>query len=123
MHELCWGGRGGVQAVQPAKRLDYIFKRVHELYDAHNVPHTKRLTNIRLSMFTDPDKPHKNNAFLKTKGGEMKHLIPVIAAIAEEVGDGSVHANHVKDMFASIGALPCALRINAFKIKLFIVIP
>ena len=111
LHECCWRGRG-VQSVQPAKRLEHIFARVQELYNEHDVPYTKRLSNMRLSMFTDPDKPHKHYAFLKTKGGEMKHLIPVIAAIAQEVSSGSVHDTHVKDMFASIGAQPVLSKIT-----------
>ncbi len=109
LHELCWQGPGR-QSVKPADRLEVIFKRTQQLYGELGVPHGKRLNMLKLSMFTDVDKPHQQHPFLKTKGGEMKHFVPVLTCVAKETSRTPMDKVKV-DMLASIGAARTQLRI------------
>jgi hypothetical protein len=73
LHYLCWKeGPGTTQTVQPWKRLALIFEQVQISYRARDAP--TRLTNLKLSMFTDKARPHAKHPFLNAKGSECKHL-------------------------------------------------
>ena len=67
------------------KRLERLFARVKELYSTHQVP--TRLTNLRLSMLCDTQKPHKSPPCLEAKASEIKHLLPCLATVLKEVLD------------------------------------
>ena len=45
---------------------------------------TTRLTNLKLSMFTDKQKPHQNPPFLNCKGSEAKHLLPALLLVCQD---------------------------------------
>jgi hypothetical protein len=79
LHIWCWPTKGR-QANKPADTLASVFSSVQELY--RNLGTPTRLTNLKLSMFTNTDKPHSTEAFLKIKGSECKHLLKPIAIIA-----------------------------------------
>ena len=49
-----------------------------------------RLTNLRLSMFTDAQKPWKKHATLDIKAGEAKHLLPALIPVLEKVFSGTM---------------------------------
>ena len=88
LHTMCWPSAGR-QAMSPTSRLATIFRRVVTLYGENRA--TTRLSNLKLKMFTDPDKPWKEWPFLKIKGSEAKHLLPCLATISMEVSTGSEH--------------------------------
>ena len=104
LYELCWADHGR-QAVNPKTRLEWIFKRVQQIYGQLGVHPHHRMNMLKLSMFVQEDSPHQSAPNLRTKGGEMKHLVPVIAQIAKEVGSGSNMDGIRADMFSAIGAL------------------
>ena len=82
LHYLCWYDEGAHQATKPADRLGIIFKEVQAVYTDKEV--TCRLTNLVLSMFTDPKKPWANWANLSCKGGEGKHLAPCLLEVLKK---------------------------------------
>ena len=87
LHYLCWYDEGAHQATKPADRLGIIFKEVQAVYTDKEV--TCRLTNLVLSMFTDPKKPWANWANLSCKGGEGKHLAPCLLEVLKNILDFS----------------------------------
>ena len=62
-------------------------KEVQAVYTDKEV--TRRLTNLVLSMFTDPKKPWANWANLSCKGGEGKHLAPCLLEVLKNILDFS----------------------------------
>ena len=76
-------GPGTRQKVSPTLRLQKIFSRIKELYVQNQV--ASRLTNLRLSMICDPNKPHKNFPVLEAKAAETKHFLPCLLAVIQEV--------------------------------------
>lgn len=90
LHTMLWPRRGR-QTVAPAARLATIFDRVCQLYSERKTP--TRLTNLHIKMFTDEAKPWVTHPFLKVKGSECRHLLPIITIISGEIGTGSEHDN------------------------------
>ena len=80
LHLWCWPIKGGRQETKPADTLAAIFCAVQCIYKELNTP--TRLTNLRLGMFSNPDKPHASDAFLNIKGSECKHLLKPLAIIS-----------------------------------------
>ena len=76
----------------PQRRLDIIFNRAQQLYKERHTP--TRLTNLKIEMLSNADKPWADVPFLKVKGAECKHFLPVLAIIAKEVSTGSQHDEH-----------------------------
>ena len=88
LHYLCWReGPSRHQLVQPWKRLALIFEQIQSFYKEQNAG--TRLTNLKLSMFCKPEKPHVQEAFLKAKGGECKHLGPALLEVCKAILDRS----------------------------------
>ena len=84
LHYACWYEGPGKVASKPAwERLACIFDQVQVMYQMQET--TCRLTNLKLSMFTDTKKPWKSWANLDCKGGEAKHLLPVLAPVLEKI--------------------------------------
>ena len=104
LHYLCWKEGRGVQRVQPCKRLAIIFDHIQIFYRANGT--ATRLTNLKLSMFTKETKPHKNWAFLGTKGAECKHLAPALLSFCKKALD--VANNVDQHIIASLDAM-CSL--------------
>ena len=70
------------QRVSPTTRLQKIFARVKELYSERKT--TARLTNLRLSMITDTQKPRKAYPCLEAKAAETKHFLPCLEEVVKE---------------------------------------
>ena len=84
LHYACWYEGPGKVASKPSwERLACIFDQIQVMYQMQET--TCRLTNLKLSMFTDPKKPWKSWADLDCKGGEAKHLLPVLAPVLEKI--------------------------------------
>jgi len=82
LHLWCWRAKGRQQN-RPTDVLAGVFSQIQDVYKELRTP--TRCTNLRLSMFTNPDKPHAEWAFLKLKGAETKHILKPLALIAENV--------------------------------------
>ena len=79
LHRWCFPNRGR-RIKQPEDILGTIFDQVQREYV--NLQTRSRITNLKLSMFTSPDKPWANQPFLKLKAAETKHLLKPLARIA-----------------------------------------
>jgi hypothetical protein len=82
LHLCCWYEGPGHQRVQPERRLALIFQEVQSCYCEKDS--ITRLTNLKLSMFTDPDTPHKTHPALNCKGAESKHLLQPMLSVCEK---------------------------------------
>jgi len=91
LHTMLWPKKGR-QSMPPQKRLDLIWSRVQQLYSQNKS--STRFTNLTMSMICNADKPWADVPFLKAKGAECKHFLPVLAIIAREVSTGSEHDVH-----------------------------
>ena len=68
---FCWyEGPGAVCKKKPWEVLALLFSQVQVEYSERGT--ARRLTNLRLSMFSDPKNPWKRTADLDCKGGEAK---------------------------------------------------
>ena len=84
LHYACWyEGPGKVASKKPAARLAVIFQEIQGEYKRQEIEH--RLTNLRLSMFTDPAKPWSSKASLDVKAAEAKHLLPALLPLLERM--------------------------------------
>ena len=84
LHYACWWeGPGKVCKERPWKRLALIFEEVQLEYKAQGL--NNRLTNLKLSMLTDPQKPWVSKACLDIKAGEAKHLLPALLPVLEKI--------------------------------------
>ena len=115
LHYICYFDWPKRQAVNPSKRLQLIFEKIKEQYTLMQV--SSRLNNLRLSMITEPDKPHKGYPVLEAKAAEVKHFLPCLQRILADVldDDDAVHVqmmdclkafNELVALFDSIGAFP-----------------
>ena len=90
-HYCCYyEGPGQRTAKKPLDRLAVLFTQIQVHYSQQECKN--RLTNLRLSVFTDPAKPWQKNPVLDCKGAESRHLllalIPVIqSAFADTMED------------------------------------
>ena len=49
------------------------------------------MTNLRLSIFTDPKKPHKQFTCLEAKAAETKHILPcLLEVLIESLPEGEL---------------------------------
>lgn len=84
LHYACWWeGPGKATAVKPGERLGQIFQAIQQEYKLQELGN--RLTNLRLSMFTDSSKPWLGKASLDCKAGEAKHLLPALVPVLEKI--------------------------------------
>ena len=90
---LCYKEGRGRQAEPPEGRLAEIFRLVQVHYTQHRA--TTRLTNLKLSMFLDPKKPHADYPFFGVKAGECKHFLPAIYWVMQQSDDGSELHKHI----------------------------
>ena len=90
LHFLCYFDGARRQAVPPAQRLQLMFSRIKELYCKDG---KSRLTNLRLSMFSDTKKPHQKFPCLEAKAAETKHILPCLLQVLKEAlpGDQPIH--------------------------------
>ena len=94
LHYLCWKEGPGAQVVQPCKRLALIFEQIQ--YHYKNQEAATRLTNLKMSMFTNLARPHSQHAFLSAKGAECKHLGPALLEVCKAALDPNNEVdNHI----------------------------
>lgn len=82
LHYMCYyEGPKKKVTVKPADRLAVIFTQVQAYYSEQQCQ--CRLTNLRLSMFTEPAKPWSKHPVLDCKGGEARHLLPAFTPVIQ----------------------------------------
>ena len=99
---LCFYDWPQRQKVAPAQRLATIFGKIKQIYTESQVP--VRITNMRLSMLCDINKPHKGYPVLDCKASECKHVLPCLESLLREVLDPDARPVHSK-MIGCIQAL------------------
>eukprot|EP00435_Cladocopium_sp_Y103_P036720 s1262_g9.t1 len=88
LHYCCWReGPGKICKKKPWERLSVLFEQIQVEYSLQEA--TTRLTNLKLSMFTDAQKPWSKWANLDVKGGEAKHLLPALIPVIKRLFDKS----------------------------------
>ena len=86
LHFFCWWDKPGtVQKKTTAERLGLLWTAIQKEYTAQQV--STRVTNLKLSMFTNPKTPWVVTPFLECKGGENKHLLKPLATVAGRLLD------------------------------------
>ena len=88
MHYLIYNDGPGRQKVAPQQRLSLLWEALQKEYKA--LRSTTRLTNLKLSMFCDPAKPHGSHPCLSTKGSEAKHLLLPFLKVSKALLDDTV---------------------------------
>ena len=83
LHFLCYFNGKGHQKIKPSVRLGLNFQEVQSVYREQKTP--TRLTNLKLSMFTDSKKPHVEFPKLDIKGSECKHLCIAILPVQKKM--------------------------------------
>jgi hypothetical protein len=100
LHLLCWYEGPGAQQVHPEKRLALIFQDIQQCYCEKQAP--TRLTNLKISMFTDPKKPHASHPALNSKAAESKHLLHPMLAVCRKALGGHPKS---EDIIQSVSAM------------------
>ena len=83
LHFLCWKDGHGKQHKKPWERLGVVWEALQKVYKDLNSP--TRLTNLKLSMFTNPKEPHTAYPSLNAKGSETKHLLPAMLVVCRSL--------------------------------------
>lgn len=100
LHYLCYHeGPGKVTVKKPWERLALIFEEIQGQYKLQELEH--RLTNLKLSMFTDAAKPWASKASLDCKAGEGKHLLPAFVPVLEKIFKGTAEQSELKMLQAA----------------------
>ena len=94
-----WEGPGKACVERPWKRLGLIFEAIQEEYKDQKLDN--RLTNLKLSMFTDANKPWATTASLHIKAGEARHLLPALVPVLEKVFAGTMKEEESKMIHAA----------------------
>ena len=97
LHQLLFEAGGG--AARANQKLVLLWRRVQELYKEFDVK--ERLSHLHLNMVCYPKSPHANFMFFKAKAAETRHLVPMLAKVAQEMDTGSEVSKH------RIAALHC----------------
>lgn len=84
LHYCCYYEGPGVRAAKkPWERLAVLFSQIQIHYAQQECKN--RLTNLRLSMITDPTKPWSKHPVLDCKGGEARHLLPALIPVIQAI--------------------------------------
>lgn len=104
LHALCFLEGKGKQHVKPSERLALLFTEIQEEYKKNKA--TCRLTNLKLSMITDPKSPHKDYPVLQCKAAECKHLMFALVGVVKKMLDKSNEMHkHMVQALASLASL------------------
>lgn len=88
LHYCCWiEGPGHRTKKKPGERLVVIFNQIQIQYSQQECKN--RLTNLKISMFTEVGKPWASWANLGTKAGESKHLLPALVPVMQNLFETS----------------------------------
>ena len=102
LHYCCfYEGPGQTCKIKPWERLATIFSEIQAEYSEMKT--SCRLTNLRLSMFCDAQKPWKRFAELDCKGGEAKHLLGPLLAVLRRIF--SMESAHEQKMVSAATSL------------------
>ena len=82
LHYMCWFNPGR-QKKNPQERLAVVWEALQKAYKELESP--TRLTNLKLSMFTDPKNPHSSYPSLSIKGSEAKHMLPAFLVVCRSL--------------------------------------
>ena len=84
LHYFLWyDGVGVSQAVPPETRLGTIFQALQQEYVTQAIP--TRISNLRMTMITNPKEPHKTWANLDLKASETKWFLMAFAPVLKEL--------------------------------------
>ena len=84
LHYVCYiEGPGQRATKKPADRLAILFSEIQIEYSKQECKN--RLTNLRMSMFTDTQKPWAKYPQLDCKGGEARHLLPAFIPVIQRL--------------------------------------
>ena len=82
LHYMCYyEGPKKKAAKRPQDRLAVLFSQIQIYYSEQGCKN--RLTNLKLSMFTDVQKPWSKYASLDCKGAEARHLLPALIPVIQ----------------------------------------
>ena len=104
LHYLCYYDGTRKQRVAPTQRLNVLFSKIKEKYTQQHVQ--SRMTNLRLSMFTDPKKPHRQFPCLEAKAAETKHILPcLLKVLIEALPEGELIHQQMIECLASFNEI------------------
>ena len=96
LHHLCWFDGKGKQVKAPAETLSVLWENIQKTYK--KLGSTTRLSNLRLSMFSDVKQPHQAFPTLSIKGSEPKRLLPAMLIVCKTMlRKGIWHENCMLD--------------------------
>lgn len=96
--------------------FEVLWKRLQELYAQLGL--TRSVSKFELKQITDPDSPHVDYPHLRqVKAAETRQLLKVVAALAEEMDNGSQMHQHRTAMCKSLVHFYMVLEINGHYIK------
>ena len=72
-------------------RMGALWIRIHALYGDADV--STRLSSLPISFFCDPTRPHMSYPCMTTKAAENRSLLPMVAQLCREFGEGSPRDN------------------------------
>lgn len=102
LHYCCWReGPGKICKKRPWERLSVLFEQIQVEFSFQEA--TTRLTNLKISMFTDAQKPWSKWANPDVKGGEAKHLLPALIPVIKRLFDKSRLPEEVNMILAAEG--------------------
>ena len=103
LHYACYyEGPGKSCKKPPGDRLGLIFSLLQAEYRDRST--ANRLTNLKLSMLTDPRKPWAKSASLDCKAGEGKHLLPALVPVLRKLF-ASTQTSHEQHMLSAAHSL------------------
>eukprot|EP00435_Cladocopium_sp_Y103_P046283 s399_g13.t1 len=88
LHYLCWFNPGR-QNRSPQERLAVVWEALQKAYKELESP--TRLSNLRLTIFTDPKNPRTSYPFLSIKGSEAKHMLPAFLVVCRSLLQADVY--------------------------------
>ena len=88
LHYLTYNQGPGRQKKSPQDRLSILWSALQKVYS--QLQPTTRVTNLKLSMFTDPKVPHASHPALSLKGSESKHFLPAFLQVCKTLLDREV---------------------------------
>ena len=83
LHYLVYHDGPGRQKKSPQERLSLVWAALQKAYE--ETQPTTRVTNLKLSMFVDPAKPHAAHPALSLKGSESKHFLPAFLQVCKSL--------------------------------------
>ena len=100
----CWhSNHASFAGRRPKERLGIIYSAIQQFYKLYQT--TAVLSLLKMSMFVNVDRPHKEQPFLRTKAAESKGLVPVFASLALEFNEGTETDELIIQLYDSMSQL------------------